>query len=166
MHLDKMYVLDGAVEALEFANRVVGGRTCIVTNCPRPITALILGADAAQEIIDALSMGGSKPLNIVCADDEIELSKVVCDVNGNTSTQTTISKILPKPKTDMVLEAARRLGVDPSECLLVGDSKFDMQCINDADGVGVGINVEQGAFMIASVKEIAYLTEFLDFQTA
>lgn len=159
-----MYILDGAVDALRFANEAVGGRTCIVTNCPRPITAQILSSSTAETLLETLSLKYSYPHNVICADDIVEISELHYDSQSRSSVNVRTSKILPKPKHDMVLEAARRLGVDPSECLLVGDSKYDMQCINNADGVGVGIQVEGGAFHISSISEIVYLSEYLDFQ--
>lgn len=158
-----MHILDGAIDAVNFANRV-SGRVCIVTNCPRPITSQILGCTKSLALINALTTNGQKPLQLVCADDEVEFNTVNIDEEGNLVNKTCIHKIAPKPKTDMVFEAARILGVDPSECLLVGDSKYDIQCIADADGVGVGIGADHGAFKVDSVTEITSFEKVFDFQ--
>jgi HAD superfamily hydrolase (TIGR01509 family) len=44
-----------------------------------------------------------------------------------------------KPDPDLFLEAARRLGVDPSSCFVVGDSVWDMLAAQRARSLGVGL---------------------------
>ena len=47
--------------------------------------------------------------------------------------------LLPKPSPDMALEAVRRLGVDPSECLYFGDSGTDMRTGKAAGLYTIGV---------------------------
>jgi HAD superfamily hydrolase (TIGR01509 family) len=44
-----------------------------------------------------------------------------------------------KPDPDLFLEAARRLGVDPTSCFVVGDSVWDLLAAQRARALGVGV---------------------------
>lgn len=45
----------------------------------------------------------------------------------------------PKPHGEMLLTAAKQLGVDPKDCLMVGDSSNDIQAARNADMPVVGV---------------------------
>ena len=67
-----------------------------------------------------------------------------------------------KPQPGMVLEAAQRLGVAPSACVMVGDTKADVAA---AYGAGaVGILVPNDATMPLELRGVAHVCE--DFATA
>jgi pyrophosphatase PpaX len=44
-----------------------------------------------------------------------------------------------KPAPDIVVEAARRLGVNPKECVVVGDSPFDVEAGNRAGSFTIAV---------------------------
>jgi pyrophosphatase PpaX len=44
-----------------------------------------------------------------------------------------------KPAPDIVLEAAKRLGISPKQCVVVGDSPLDVQAGNQAGSFTVGV---------------------------
>ncbi len=44
-----------------------------------------------------------------------------------------------KPDPDLFLEAAERLGVSPSRCVVVGDSIWDLLAAQRAGSLGVGV---------------------------
>ena len=77
-------------------------------------------------------------------------------------------KVLPKPDTMMLLEAARRLRVPIENCLMVGDSKFDMMAGRAAGcfTVGVGGKAEGGHVHVDSVADILKLGELIEFSDA
>ena len=52
----------------------------------------------------------------------------------------------PKPAPDPLLYACEQLGVEPAECLYVGDSPFDMQAAHAAGCVAVGYVGQGGMF--------------------
>lgn len=69
-----------------------------------------------------------------------------------------------KPLPDPILEACRRLGIKPEECIYVGDSVFDLECACAAGAVPVGVNYSTSrdalltynpAFMADSIVELA-----------
>lgn len=45
----------------------------------------------------------------------------------------------PKPAPDLALEAARRLGIDPAHCLVVGDSELDLKMATAAGMRSIGV---------------------------
>jgi beta-phosphoglucomutase-like phosphatase (HAD superfamily) len=146
-YLDKMFVLPGAEEALEFANSVTGGRTIIVTNCPQPITDQILSAPKAARIADLLRRPDGS-LRVVAADDLVTVAG-----------ETVPRPAAPKPSPELVFEAARVLGVAAEHCMLVGDSVYDVGAIRNAGGVAVGIKARGGEYVVDAVAEIATITE-------
>lgn len=44
-----------------------------------------------------------------------------------------------KPAPDIVIEAARRLGVDPKQCVIIGDSPIDIQAGKRAGSFTIGV---------------------------
>lgn len=44
-----------------------------------------------------------------------------------------------RPAPDIILAAARKLGVKPRECVAVGDTKYDVEAANRADCVSVAV---------------------------
>jgi len=205
-YLDKMHILDGAEEVVEFCSKMTEGMICIVTNCPGPITAQTLAAEKAARLFHAF--GGRKDgngkiiegtLRAVHADDPIlphmrqvevreenvesatqpaktpepehdsdeDVVLVTPDMAGQVSSVEAktrepsapkyLTKIPPKPDPYMVLEACRKLGVKPDECIFVGDSRFDMQAAKAAGCVTVGINVDGGDIRINSIKDLLVL---------
>lgn len=53
-------------------------------------------------------------------------SRAACVISGDTAARA-------KPHPDPLLEAARRIGLDPAECLYVGDDERDVQAALSAD---------------------------------
>ena len=45
----------------------------------------------------------------------------------------------PKPDPWSVIESARRVGVSPEECMMVGDSMTDVGCARNAGAVSVAV---------------------------
>jgi HAD superfamily hydrolase (TIGR01509 family) len=72
--------------------------------------------DDVEAFLDLL--GGRDAVDEVVGDSEVEGSK---------------------PAPDIVREACRRLGVDPAEAVVVGDTAFDMQAAVSAGATGVGV---------------------------
>ncbi len=74
-----------------------------------------------------------------------------------------VMRIAPKPDTMMLEEAARRLGVSLSECIMVGDSKFDMMAGKSAGCFCVGIKVGGGDVQIDSIADLLKIGDFVEF---
>jgi len=60
----------------------------------------------------------------------------------------------PKPAPDLLLLAARRLGVTPENCVMVGDSRFDVMAARAAGIRMVGLHVDADA-------RVSHLSEVL-----
>ena len=72
-----------------------------------------------------------------------------------------------KPAPDLLLEAARQLGVEPSRCLYIGDSTWDMRAAVAAGMIAVGVTagaaVDRAALEQAGAKVVVLtLDELVD----
>eukprot|EP00388_Colpodella_angusta_P015006 GDKJ01037311.1.p1 GENE.GDKJ01037311.1~~GDKJ01037311.1.p1 ORF type:complete len:230 (-),score=39.53 GDKJ01037311.1:58-714(-) len=142
-HVHRVVTLDGAADVLQKAREVTKDRICIVTNCPRPQTELVVSGNAGAFLLDHFGV------RFVCADDEMK--------DG--------SRIPGKPATVLLHEAANKIGVtDLSKCLMVGDSKFDMMAGKAAGCYSVGINVDGGDVKISCIKELIDVLSALEWE--
>jgi phosphoglycolate phosphatase len=144
-HLEKMFILEGAEDSLELANVLTGNRTCLVTNCPWPITKLLLEAPKSQRIRELLtSEDGS--LRVVCADDMVDGAKLAS-----------------KPDPAMLHLAAQRVGLQARDCIMVGDSKFDVLAAENAGCAAVGI-VAHAEVTLGGIAELAQVQNVFAFE--
>uniref|UniRef100_A0A0A9WRW5 Putative HAD-hydrolase MK0970 n=1 Tax=Lygus hesperus TaxID=30085 RepID=A0A0A9WRW5_LYGHE len=162
-YVDKLTILDGAVEAVEYAKQLVGDNVYIITNCPRRITEDLIKSPKASKLINmftnpkARKVANDPSLRIICLNDHGVAIKDGKEVG---------IQLGAKPCPDMVVEAARRLGVNSNECILIGDSQYDMSAIEAAGGIGVGIKTSSGSIVLPSIKEIHHIGKFFTFQHA
>eukprot|EP00461_Guttulinopsis_vulgaris_P001700 UN01700 len=79
--------------------------------------------------------------------------------------------MLPKPEISLVLEAAKHCKCSTHECILIGDSKYDIMTINRAGGIGVQLVEHQAQGQVPVEEEavphlkISSLKEFYAIQT-
>ena len=59
-----------------------------------------------------------------------------------------------KPKSGMVLDAARQLGIQPSEILVVGDRWSDVACARNVGGSAILVLTGSGKEHLAKAKEL------------
>lgn len=162
-YVDKLKIIDGAIEAVEYAKHLVGNNIYIVTNCPRRIADDLVKSPKASPLINIFMNPNAKNtindpvLRIIC----------LCDPSVITKDGKNIDiQLAAKPSPDMIYEAARRLNVKPSECILVGDSQYDMSAIEAAGGYGVGIKTSTGSIVLPSIRDLFHIGKFFDFQKA
>lgn len=215
-HLNHMTVFPKSEFVCHSLASKTGGRICIVTNCPAPITMQTLAADKASGLLRVFG-GGSTPndppgaeglaraafeggLRAVCAGDLIA-ADILKGTNGETTenksesvssnsvTNPNVSpanastsrppspfnvgggansgpptvEIAPKPSSTMLEVAAMRLGVPLSECIMVGDSKFDILAGKNAGCYTIGIGVGGGDLQIDSIEGLLHLDEYVEF---
>nr|WP_290187057.1 HAD family phosphatase [Corynebacterium glaucum] len=95
------------------------------------------------ELLVALKQRGTPML--VCTNTERELADACIDVVGReffVDTITADEVARAKPHAEMYLEAARRVGVDPADCLVVEDSWSGMSAGAAAGCVVLGLATE------------------------
>ena len=163
---DHLVLLPGAKEAVQSAVDLFGPRVGLATNCPSKITHLILKTTG----LDAFF-----PL-VVCAGDPIPDSSAQVKVllsprhhdqerspgfpsqaqggeGGVPVSEEPASKLRSKPETDILDYSAAQLGLDTSELVFVGDSRFDVVAGLAANCVVIGIGVDGGFVRVASIVQ-------------
>lgn len=134
-YVGELVVIGEAERVVQDIDARTGGRICAVTNCPRPIAEIIMKSRPKLRELFA----GKK---MVCAGDDVSplLSQPI--------------PIRGKPYPDMIHEASRRLGVSPSDCIMVGDSRYDVESGVAAGCFTVGIKAPNGDININIIDEL------------
>jgi phosphoglycolate phosphatase/AHBA synthesis associated protein len=70
----------------------------------------------------------------------------------------TSDEVPEKPEPDMLLAACERLGVEPGEALMVGDSRFDREAARAAGIRFVGLGID-GDARIEALRDVIHLPE-------
>src|SRR5207244_2762889 len=71
--------------------------------------------------------------------------------------------LLPKPAPDMVVAAARGLGLVPEEVALVGDTRFDVDAARAAAALAIGVGGIAGDVTLGGLDDLeGFLAAQLD----
>ncbi|KNC55126.1 phosphoglycolate phosphatase [Thecamonas trahens ATCC 50062] len=138
-YLDQLQVLDGALEAVDAAVALFGSRVGLVTNCPAAITQLILQAAKLESTFSVVACSGA---------EAVPATQMLSPRASGAR------KLRGKPHTDMLDYAAAQLGLDTSECLMVGDTRYDMLAGEAAGCVTVAVEPSPLAHVqLAGIEE-------------
>eukprot|EP00742_Colponemidia_sp_Colp-10_P011356 GILJ01012603.1.p1 GENE.GILJ01012603.1~~GILJ01012603.1.p1 ORF type:complete len:279 (+),score=29.46 GILJ01012603.1:47-838(+) len=133
-YIHMLSVLEGASETLSSLHQAYGGNVVCVTNCPRKITEMILEKSGFNKIFP----------HVVCAADIVSHPEMHGDIR----------RLLPKPHPDTIVHACRLLGVNPTDCVFVGDTSNDILAAQAAGCYSVGVRVQGGDKVIESIGEL------------
>jgi HAD superfamily hydrolase (TIGR01509 family) len=125
----------------------------------------------AQDLIRALASHGLQVVLATSApDEELEILLELLDVDDSIAATTSSSDVdVAKPRPDILEVALEKVGIDPWNAVMIGDSAFDMRSATAAGVVSVGLRsggvgaaelLEAGA--IAVYDDAAALLEDLD----
>lgn len=99
-------------------------------------------------------------------DFEAEFTSYGCDLWEICPHDAQDNCLCRKPKSGMLLSAAKRLGISPDECLVVGDRLSDIQCAKNAGAEGMLVLTGKGEAEREEVSrlypEISLLNRFDD----
>jgi phosphoglycolate phosphatase-like HAD superfamily hydrolase len=123
-YISLLEIMPHVESILEFSNQVTNNHTYIITNCPRPISEIILNSEKGK-VFSKYFLNPDGTLRILCPGD-----------NGPISN----SPLLPKPSISMPSEVSRLFKISAHDMILVGDSVFDIETIQTAGGVGILLN--------------------------
>jgi phosphoglycolate phosphatase len=145
-----LVVLPGATDLLRTAFELTGGKVACVTNCPEKLTARLLAH---------------------CGFDRYFGDRVVCagmSVPKPSTSSSAAGKVVlpPKPHPDSAQYACHLLGLKPSQCVLIGDSKYDVQAGVAAGVQTIGIHITGHARVEKTADVLAVLTPRLPPPTA
>jgi HAD superfamily hydrolase (TIGR01549 family) len=96
-----------------------------------PGAADLLGQLRAHEVPHGIATSGRRP--------EIDASLAVLGVPSETVVVPRGEVARAKPEPDLFIECARRLGVDPGECFVVGDAVWDLLAARRARMLSIGL---------------------------
>jgi HAD superfamily hydrolase (TIGR01549 family) len=96
-----------------------------------PGAAELLATLRGQEVPHGIATSGRRP--------EIDSSLAVLGVPSETVVVPRGEVARAKPEPDLFIECARRLGVDPGECFVVGDAVWDLLAARRARMLSIGL---------------------------
>lgn len=152
-YLHELVVLEGAHRALRGLQAVFHDKIALVTNCPRPITLMIL-AQAGMEAYFGM---------VCCAGDSFVPAAI--PVGQNSGRVESIS-LRAKPESDLLDNACALLGISAREALFVGDSRFDMLAGAKAGAFTVGLGADGGDCRLAGIAELLQFLSLPDADVA
>jgi HAD superfamily hydrolase (TIGR01549 family) len=126
-----------------------------------PGAADLLADLRAHDVRHGIATSGRRP--------EIDASLAVLGVPSETVVVPRGEVARAKPEPDLFLECARRLGVEPGDCFVVGDAVWDLLAARRARMLSIGLlsggygaDELQGAGAFRTYRDAAELRESLD----
>ena len=101
---------------------------------------------------------GSYFAHVICAGDTLNSAEVSPAIT--TASSPTYS-LQPKPAIDILLQGAHQLRVAATDCVFVGDSKYDMVSGRAAGCATVGVGIKTGDVYVKDTREAVTLFELL-----
>ena len=106
-------------------------REWLPTPRPLPGAADLLKYLGAAGVVHGIATSGRRP--------EIDASLDVLDVDPEMVVVERGDVVRAKPEPDLFLTCARRLGVEPEDCYVIGDAVWDLLAARRARMLGVGL---------------------------
>ena len=99
--------------------------------------------------------------HVICAGDTLASSADSPTSTTDCHTASATYSLLPKPAIDTLLQGAHQLGVVASECVFVGDSRYDMLSGQTAGCATVGVGIKTGDVYVKDTREAVSLFKLL-----
>jgi beta-phosphoglucomutase-like phosphatase (HAD superfamily) len=142
-YIDYLEVLPGAVELLEMIKSHPNITMVVCTNCPRAITEIILSHCNFNGYFK----------HVVCAGD-IAHTSLFPNMPAH--------PLAPKPSIDILVHGADLVNVHTSNCIFIGDSRFDMMAGKEANCITVGVfGIKSGHIQLKNIGEAMKLVELM-----
>lgn len=132
---------------------VVGDGRAFMGDLASRVVDTVTPVPAAASVLEALHRAGI-PCAVATNDDEAAAKAQLARLGWDkfSCVLACDSGFGSKPAPGMLLEAARRLGLEPSDCCMVGDAKSDLEA---ARAAGFGAAILVGADRPPDVRELA-----------
>jgi beta-phosphoglucomutase-like phosphatase (HAD superfamily) len=159
--ISALHVLPGAIATLHAVRSALGTHSmAICTNCPRPITKIIIAA--VPELLEFFSDD-----RIICSGDHVQLDRATIEPHSELSRLSQLPasaagsfeyKLIAKPDTDIIHFGCHQIGRRAEDCLFIGDSKYDIMSALAAGCFAIGIG-EKGRGGHMWVEDVLQLGE-------